>query len=116
MFFWGLRDRLKWRKPRTLWAGWKPKEETDIEKYKDTTLEKVALEIWKAFIDFGHCGYEKKRYTEGLCVHVGNGSEGVEMSSGRIEQTVEVGSAEARRERILKTGMMLKSRRSRRTP
>ena len=74
----------------------------------------LALEIWKAFIDFGHRGYEKKRYTGGLCVHVGDGSEGVEMSSGRIEQTVEVGSAEARRERILKTGMMLKSRRSRR--
>ena len=43
-----------------------------------------------------------------LCVHVGDGSEGVEMSSGRIEQTVEVGTAEARRERVLKTGMMLK--------
>ena len=75
-----------------------------------------ASEIWKASIDFCHCGYKKKRYTECLCVHVGNGSEGVEMSSGRIEQTVEVGSAEARRERILKTGMMLKSRRSRKAP
>ena len=76
----------------------------------------LALEIWKAFIDIGHRDSKKKRYTECLCVHVGNGSEGVEMSSGRIEQTVEVGRAEARRERILKTGMMLKSRRSRKAP
>ena len=36
----GMYHRLKWKKPRKIWAGWKPEERRDVVKCKEEILNK----------------------------------------------------------------------------